>query len=257
MAKRDLPKSKINLKNLRKAFTVFGFVSRGNKWLFLLGLIFLSGTAITSILFPKLTGDLINAKDLSLEKINHHGQRASSIVKGMLEHSRTGSKEKQPVDINALADEYLRLAYHGLRAKDKSFNADFRLDIEDALPKIKVVPQDIGRVFLNLINNAFYAASTRAQKDANSNFKALVTISAGIVEKKVEIKVKDNGPGIPDEIKEKIFQPFFTTKPTGQGTGLGLSLSYDIIKAHGGDISVETLINDGTTFKILLPTTDL
>jgi signal transduction histidine kinase len=175
----------------------------------------------------------------NLEKINHHGLRASSIVKGMLEHSRSSSKEKQLIDINALADEYLRLAYHGLRAKDKSFNADFSLEKDDKLPEIKVIPQDIGRVLLNLINNAFYAVSNKAKEGIN-NFKPQVIISTRPIQadseiSMVEIRIRDNGNGIPKDILDKIFQPFFTTKPTGQGTGLGLSLSYDIVKAHGGE----------------------
>ena len=193
----------------------------------------------------------------NLEKINHHGQRASSIVKGMLEHSRAGSKEKQLTDINALADEYLRLAYHGLRAKDKSFNADFSLEKDDKLPEVKVIPQDIGRVLLNLINNAFYAVSNKA-KEGLKNFKPQVVVSTqarqtGSGKSVVEIKVKDNGNGIPNDVLDKIFQPFFTTKPTGQGTGLGLSLSYDIIKAHGGELKVESKENEGTEFKITIP----
>jgi signal transduction histidine kinase len=194
----------------------------------------------------------------NLEKINHHGLRASSIVKGMLEHSRTGSKEKQLVDINALADEYLRLAYHGLRAKDKSFNADFSLVKDDKLPDIKVIPQDIGRVLLNLINNAFYAVSNKAKKGL-PNFKPQVIVSTKMSEtvidkSAVEIRVKDNGNGISKNILDKIFQPFFTTKPTGSGTGLGLSLSYDIVtKGHGGKLNVESEDSKGTEFLIILP----
>ena len=192
----------------------------------------------------------------NLEKINHHGLRASSIVKGMLEHSRTGSKEKQLIDLNALSDEYLRLAYHGLRAKDKSFNADFSLEKDDSLPKVKIIPQDIGRVLLNLINNAFYAVSSKV-KEGIKDFRPQVIVSiqavrTGAEETAAVIKVKDNGNGIPKKIVDKIFQPFFTTKPTGQGTGLGLSLSYDIIKAHGGEITVESTEGVGTEFKIVL-----
>jgi len=192
----------------------------------------------------------------NLEKINHHGHRASSIVKGMLEHSRTGSKEKQLTDLNALADEYLRLAYHGLRAKDKSFNADFRLEKDNKLPKVKVIPQDIGRVLLNLINNAFFTVSQKA-KEREGGFVPTVIISTETIKSLVgdpmiEIRVKDNGNGIPRELKDKIFQPFFTTKPSGKGTGLGLSLSYDIIKAHGGEIMVESKEGEGTEFTIVL-----
>jgi two-component system, NtrC family, sensor kinase len=178
-----------------------------------------------------ISDDLIQ----NLEKINHHGQRASSIVKGMLEHSRTGDGTKELTDINKLADEYLRLSYHGLRAKDKSFNADFKLDLDESLPKIKVVPQDIGRVLLNLINNAFQVV--------NGVNNPKVEISTRFRDDKIEIRVKDNGSGIPEDIKDKIFEPFFTTKPTGQGTGLGLSMSYDIItKGHGGELKVESKV---------------
>ncbi len=194
------------------------------------------------------------------EKINHHGKRADSIVKGMLEHSRSNKGEKVPTNLNALADEYLRLSYHGMRAKDKSFKADFSTDFDPDLPKINVVPQEIGRVLLNVINNAFQAS---AQKDLpglvgddKRNLEGLhptVTVSTKNLGEKIEISVKDNGPGIPDAIKEKIFQPFFTTKPTGQGTGLGLSLSYDIVKAHGGELKVESSVGHFTQFRILLP----
>jgi ligand-binding sensor domain-containing protein/signal transduction histidine kinase len=178
-------------------------------------------------------------------KIKHHGQRAEGIVKGMLQHSRSSSGQKELTDINALADEYLRLAYHGLRAKDKSFNAEFNTDFDPDLPKINVVPQDIGRVLLNLINNAFQAVA-----DVE---KAEVIVSSTMLDNSIKITVKDNGPGIPDEIKDKIFQPFFTTKPTGSGTGLGLSLSYDIVKAHGGEITVNSSINEGTIFCLSIP----
>lgn len=189
----------------------------------------------------------------NLEKIHHHGQRASGIVRGMLEHSRAGDGEKVPTDINALADEYLRLAYHGLRAKDKSFQADYRLEPDKNLPPVKVVPQDLGRVVLNLINNAFYAVSER-KKTAGDDFKPAVAVRTSMRGGQVEIRVTDNGNGIPREVKEKIFQPFFTTKPTGQGTGLGLSLSFDIItKGHGGVLSVETAEGKGTTFIIQIP----
>jgi signal transduction histidine kinase len=191
----------------------------------------------------------------NLEKINHHGRRADAIVKGMLQHSRTSNGQKEPTDINALADEYLRLAYHGLRAKDKSFNADFRLEADEALPKVNVVPQDIGRVLLNLINNAFYAVSKRdlTGDPTGPRFKPTVIVTTKNLGDHIEIRVKDNGPGIPGEILEKIFQPFFTTKPTGEGTGLGLSMSYDIItKGHGGKMKVETKKGEGTEFIILL-----
>ncbi|MBE0661844.1 MAG: tetratricopeptide repeat protein [Bacteroidales bacterium] len=187
----------------------------------------------------------------NLEKINHHGKRADAIVKGMLQHSRTSNGVKEPTDINALADEYLRLSYHGLRARDKSFNADFKTDFDETLPKISVIQQNIGRVLLNLINNAFYAVSEKNLSGLEENYKPAVTISTKNLGDQIEISVKDNGNGIPEEIKNKIFQPFFTTKPTGQGTGLGLSLSYDIVKAHGGVLNFSTSPG-GTIFKILL-----
>ncbi|MFN8347771.1 MAG: ATP-binding protein [Spirosomataceae bacterium] len=191
--------------------------------------------------------------DLSqnLEKINWHGKRASAIVKGMLEHSRMGTGERVLTDLNTLCDEYLRLSYHGMRAKDKNFNADYELIADPNLPKINVVPQDIGRVLLNLINNAFYAVqgveNPKVIVSASSN--DAITLSDGIV-----IKVTDNGTGMPEYIKAKIFQPFFTTKPTGEGTGLGLSLSYDIVtKGHGGTLEVESVEGEGTTFIVTLP----
>ncbi len=186
------------------------------------------------------------------EKINHHGKRAEGIVKGMLLHSRTSQGEKESTDINVLAEEYLRLAYHGLRAKDKSFNADFNLVVDENIPKLKVVPQDIGRVLLNLINNAFYAVDKKA-KDGVEGYKPIVSVIIKNKDNKIEIEVKDNGNGIPGNLTDKIFQPFFTTKPTGQGTGLGLSLSYDIIKAHGGEIKVISKEGEGTEFTLLLP----
>jgi len=212
-------------------------------------------------------GDIKEAKEISydlklnLDKINHHGKRADAIVKGMLQHSRASNGTKEPTDINALTDEYLRLAYHGLRAKDKSFNATLKTDFDESIGKIDIIPQDIGRVILNLITNAFYAVNERKKK-SDEGFEPTVSIVTKKVKEKVEIKVTDNGFGIPSEIKDKIFQPFFTSKPTGQGTGLGLSLSYDIVRAHGGEIKVETKTagtNDeiarstGTTFTIILP----
>jgi len=191
----------------------------------------------------------------NLQKINHHGRRADAIVKSMLQHSRTTNGQKVPTDLNALADEYLRLSYHGLRAKDKSFNADFRLEAEENLPLVNVVPQDIGRVLLNLINNAFYAVSEKASKNI-TGYKPEVTVSTRMDENNIVIRVVDNGNGFPEELKEKIFQPFFTTKPTGEGTGLGLSMSYDIItKGHGGELRVETRQGEGTEFIIVLPIT--
>jgi signal transduction histidine kinase/ligand-binding sensor domain-containing protein len=192
----------------------------------------------------------------NLEKINHHGKRADAIVKGMLQHSRSSSGTKEPTNINALADEYFRLAYHGLRAKDKSFNAELVTDFDDNIGKIHVVPQDIGRVILNLITNAFYAVNEKKQQD--EDFKPIVSVSTKKTGDYLEIKVTDNGNGIPKEVVDKIFQPFFTTKPTGQGTGLGLSMSYDIVtKGHGGVLKVETKEGEGTTFCINLPVNNL
>ncbi|HAK77016.1 MAG TPA: histidine kinase [Runella sp.] len=193
----------------------------------------------------------------NLGKINHHGKRASSIVKGMLEHSRMGTGERQPTDINALCDEYLRLSFHGMRAKDKAFNADFQVQLDPTLSKINVVPQDLGRVLLNLFNNAFYAVNQRntvGTLHATSLPNPTVSVQTKRLANAVEIKVSDNGNGIPNDILPKIFQPFFTTKPTGEGTGLGLSLSYDIItKGHDGTLEVESAEGKGTTFTIKLP----
>jgi len=186
------------------------------------------------------------------EKINHHGKRADAIVKGMLQHSRSSIGQKEPTNINALADEYLRLSYHGLRAKDKSFNAAMKTDFDESIGKINIIPQDIGRALLNLYNNAFYAVNEKGKLSANS-YQPTAKVSTRKLNDKIEIRVEDNGNGIPQKILDKIFQPFFTTKPTGQGTGLGLSLSYDIIKAHGGEIKVETKENEGSEFIIELP----
>ncbi|MBR2648732.1 MAG: hypothetical protein IKD55_07815 [Sediminibacterium sp.] len=226
--------------------------------------------------------DILKDLQSNSEKINHHGQRAAAIVKGMLQHSRTSSGQKEPTDINALCDEYLRLAYHGLRAKDKNFNAEFKTVFDTSIPKVNIVPQDMGRVVLNLINNAFFAVAERLKacqaepvevdKPNNSDatlprqgginsaqgdidYNPLVTVTTKNLGNKIEITVSDNGTGIPNEIKEKIFQPFFTTKPTGQGTGLGLSLAYDIVtKVHSGKLTVESEQGKGTTFKIEIPT---
>ena len=193
------------------------------------------------------------AKDIkeNEQKINHHGKRADAIVKGMLQHSRSSSGQKESTDINALADEYLRLAYHGLRAKDKSFNADIKTDFDESIGKVNIIPQDIGRVVLNLINNAFYAVDEKKKQNSNG-YEPTVSVSTKKTNGKVEISVKDNGNGIPQKVLDKIFQPFFTTKPTGQGTGLGLSLSYDIVKAHGGELKVETKEGEGSQFIIQL-----
>ena len=197
------------------------------------------------------------AKDVqqNLEKILHHGQKADAIVKGMLQHSRSSSGTKEPTDINALADEYLRLAYHGLRAKDKSFNATMKTDFDESIGNINIIPQDIGRVILNLINNAFYAVDEKKtlRQAQGDSYEPTVSVSTKKNNGKVEISVKDNGNGIPQKVLDKIFQPFFTTKPTGQGTGLGLSLSYDTIKAHGGELKVKTVPDNGAEFIISIP----
>ena len=203
-------------------------------------------------------GDTAEAKAIAndvkqnLEKILHHGKRAEAIVKGMLQHSRTSSGQREFTDINALCDEYLRLAYHGLRAKDKSFNAKFLTELNPDVPKLNVVQQDLGRVILNLINNAFYAVNEKKLLNV-VGYEPTVTVGTKINGKKVEVRVTDNGNGIPQKVLDKIFQPFFTTKPTGQGTGLGLSLSYDIVKAHGGELRVETKQGEGAEFIVTLP----
>jgi two-component system NtrC family sensor kinase len=215
-------------------------------------------------------GNTAEAKDImndvieNLEKINHHGKRADAIVKGMLQHSRRSTAGKQPTDINKLADEYLRLSYHGLRAKDKLFNATLNTDFDESIGLINIIPQDIGRVILNLLNNAFYAVNEKKQsphllKGGNEPYEPTVTVTTRRLGSPlgdggtVEIKVTDNGNGIPQKVLDKIFQPFFTTKPTGQGTGLGLSLSYDIVKAHGGELKVESIEGRGTEFIIMFP----
>jgi two-component system NtrC family sensor kinase len=209
-------------------------------------------------------GNLEDAKQIAIDlkdnlsKINHHGRRAGDIVKGMLQHSRSSSGVKEPTDINALCDEYLRLAYHGLRAKDKDFNATLITDFDDSIGKINMIPQDMGRVILNLITNAFYVVAEK-KKLLGEGYDPIVTVTTKSTvplpggPQGVEVRVADNGNGIPPKVLDKIFQPFFTTKPTGQGTGLGLSLSYDIVKAHGGEIKVTTKENEGTEFIIQLP----
>ena len=206
------------------------------------------------------------------EKINHHGKRADAIVKGMLQHSQASTGKKEPTYINSLADEYLRLSYHNIQAKDKSlptrqagFNATLKTDFDESIGNINIIPQDIGKVLLNLYNNAFYAvnekqtAESLKPKAEGNTYEPEVTLTTRRLNSssgdggKISISVTDNGNGIPQKIADKIFQPFFTTKPTGQGTGLGLSLSYDIIKAHGGEIKVNTIENEGTEFIIQLP----
>ncbi|NNF36664.1 MAG: hypothetical protein HKN68_21360 [Saprospiraceae bacterium] len=225
---------------------------------------------------PEEADAILSDLSTNLEKIAHHGKRASGIVRSMLDHSRASGGEKVETDLNALCDEYLRLAYHGMRAKDRNFNAKLETSFDESLPKVKIIPQDIGRVLLNLINNAFQAVSETGdltglagtkdkttQEEPNSHNQSLTSNLAGLgpkikvttkkIDDKIQITVSDNGPGIPDDIKDKIFQPFFTTKPTGEGTGLGLSLSYDIIKAHGGELKVRSKVGEGTIFKIILP----
>jgi signal transduction histidine kinase len=207
-----------------------------------------------------ITEDVIQ----NLEKVIHHGKRADAIVKGMLQHSRSSTGQKEPTDINALADEYLRVSYHGIRAKENSFNVTLQTRYEENIGKINIVPQDIGRVLLNLFNNAFYTVAEKKKSlpplKGGEEYEPIVTVSTKVVKPpptgeglRVFISVKDNGMGIPQKALDKIFQPFFTTKPTGQGTGLGLSLSYDIIKAHDGEIKVETKEGEGAEFIIQLP----
>ena len=232
----------------------------------------LNDEIIKSPLDKELIESLMQDLTQNQEKINHHGKRASSIVKGMLEHSRKSSGVKEPTDINALADEYLRLSYHGLRAKDKEFNATMETHFETPLSKVEVIPQDMGRVLLNLINNAFYAVSQKVKslrllsdeqtENNREPYQPTVTVSTRYLAPPlglkgagcVEIRIKDNGIGMPDSVKAKVFQPFFTTKPTGQGTGLGLSISYDIVtKGHGGTVEVNTKEGEYTEFIIKLP----
>ena len=201
----------------------------------------------------ELIGNILNDIQQNLQKINHHGKRADAIVKGMLQHSRANSAEKEPTDINKLADEYLRLAYHGLRAKDKSFNASLETNYDESVGKVSVIHQDIGRVILNLITNAFYVVGEK-KKLGIENYEPTVTVTTKRLNDEIIISIKDNGNGIPKDVLDKIFQPFFTTKPAGQGTGLGLSMSYDIItKGHGGELTVETKEGESTEFIIHLP----
>ena len=205
----------------------------------------------------ELVADLLQDLSQNQEKINHHGKRAANIVTAMLQHARTSTGKKEPTDLNVLADEYLRLAYHGLRAKDKSFNATMLTEFDPAIGKVDVIPQDFGRVLLNLINNAFYAVQQRkrqlSESQAQEKYEPTVSVSTRQLPGKIEIRIKDNGTGIPETLKAKIFQPFFTTKPTGQGTGLGLSLAYDIVtKGHGGTMSVDSKEGEGTEFVITI-----
>jgi signal transduction histidine kinase len=198
----------------------------------------------------ELLGDLTQ----NLQKITQHGQRAASIVRGMLEHSRASTGERSLTDLNALCDEYLRLAYHGLRAKDKAFNATLHTDLAPVLPLVEAVSQDLGRVLLNLLTNAFYAVRQRQQQGGEPGYAPTVQVRTRRVGDEVEVQVQDNGTGIAEAVRQKIFQPFFTTKPTGEGTGLGLSLAHDIIvQGHGGDLTVASQEGRGTTFTVRLP----
>ncbi|MVM29648.1 histidine kinase [Spirosoma sp. HMF4905] len=202
----------------------------------------------------ELEAELLTDLKQNLQKISHHGGRASSIVKGMLQHSRASTGQREPTDLNALTDEYLRLAYHGLRAKDKTFNAVLKTEFDASLGEISMIPQDIGRVLLNLFTNAFYAVQQRQKKGEDSNYQPTVTVSTSCANEEAIITVSDNGTGIPEAVQQKIFQPFFTTKPTGEGTGLGLSLAYDIVtKGHSGTLEVASKEGEGTTFTITLP----
>ena len=192
----------------------------------------------------------------NLEKIAEHGRRADGIVRSMLEHSRGGTGERREVDLNALVEEALTLAYHGARAQDQNFNITLERDLDDAIAPIELVPQDITRVLLNLFGNGFYAANKRQRDDAESEFRPALKVMTHDLGDAVEIRVRDNGAGIPPEIKDKLFQPFFTTKPTGEGTGLGLSISWDIVtQQHGGTIAVDSRIGEFTEFAIRLPRT--
>ncbi len=209
----------------------------------------------SGILYPQQALQLAQKLNFARGEIGAYGttlKRADAIVKGMLQHSRKSEGIKELTDINALADEYLRLSYHGLRAKAKDFNAEIKTYFDESLGKINIIPQDIGRVLLNLYNNAFYAVNEKKKMNIEG-YEPTVSVSTKKSGSHVCISVSDNGNGISQNIVDKIFQPFFTTKPTGQGTGLGLSLSYDVIKAHGGDINVESMERAGTTFTIQLP----
>jgi two-component system, NtrC family, sensor kinase len=201
---------------------------------------------------------ILNDLEENSEKITLHGKRADAIVKGMLEHSKRGSGQKELTDLNALADEFLRLSFQSFLAKVPDFKCELRTELSPDLPKVSVIPQDIGKVLLNLMNNAFYACAERKKQLSQSSelwesYLPIVTVNTKNLGDKIEISVSDNGPGIPDGIKDKIFQPFFTTKPTGSGTGLGLSLSYDIVKAHGGELKVESKEGEGSEFILKLP----
>ncbi len=202
---------------------------------------------------PELEAELLADLKQNMQKISQHGQRAASIVRGMLEHSRASNGERTLTDLNALADEYLRLAYHGLRAKDKSFNATLQTDFAPVLPLVEAVSQDLGRVLLNLFTNAFYAVRKR-QQAGEAGYAPTVSVRTAFINREVNVVVQDNGTGIPQAVQARIFQPFFTTKPSGEGTGLGLSLSHDIVvQGHGGSLDVASQEGVGTTFTVRLP----
>ncbi len=200
---------------------------------------------------PEIKAILSNLED-NETKIVHHGKRADAIVKGMLQHSRTNSGIRELTDLNALVSEYLRLSYQSLKTSDVNFDTEYQTDFDPDLHLVDVVPQDLGRVLLNIINNAFQACAER-KRNSENDYRPKVIVTTKRLTNSTEIYIKDNGSGIPEEFKDKIFQPFFTTKPTGQGTGLGLSLAYDIVKAHGGELSVESKVKEGTVMKIALP----
>ena len=203
---------------------------------------------------PELEAELLADLKQNIQKISHHGHRAASIVRGMLEHSRASTGERTLTDLNALCDEYLRLAYHGLRAKDKSFNATLQTDFAPVLPLVEAVSQDLGRVLLNLFTNAFYAVRQRQQVAAEPSYAPKVSVRTAYRDREVQVVVQDNGTGIPEAVRQKIFQPFFTTKPSGEGTGLGLALSHDIVvQGHGGALEMASQEGVGTTFTIKLP----
>ncbi|MBF9141436.1 sensor histidine kinase [Hymenobacter properus] len=213
----------------------------------------IDGPAVPHEPGARLQGEILAGLKQNLREISQHGQRATAIIKGMLEHSRTGTSQRVPTDLNALVEDSLRLAYQGLRAKDKTFRAELNTILAPALPPVAVVPQDLSRVLINLLTNALYAVQQR-QRQADSSYRPEVTVQTSAGPGGVEIRVRDNGTGIPDEARAKIFQPFFTTKPTGEGTGLGLSLSHDIIaQGHGGTLSVESQPGNFTEFLISLP----
>jgi signal transduction histidine kinase len=198
--------------------------------------------------------DVVETLTSNLEKITEHGKRADGIVKAMLEHSRGSSAERRMVDLNAVIDEALNLAYHGARAQDQSFNITLERDFGQGIPPIEVNPQDMTRVFLNIFSNGFYAATRQARNGGDVGFVPTLKVTTRDAGDMVEIRVWDNGMGIPAEIRDKLFQPFFTTKPTGEGTGLGLSITYDIItKQHGGTIAVESEVDEFTEFVVTLP----